>query len=64
MKLTECPCGSKEWPWIAYDARNIPLGYMCDKCEKRKLAAFRPEVLTDPNYDAPDLGDDEDFCDG
>jgi hypothetical protein len=49
--LTECPCGSGEWPWVGLDARGIPLGYMCGKCEKEKLAAFRPEVLTDPNYD-------------
>ena len=47
-----CPCGSGEPSWWAYDARNIPLARVCTSCESRKLSTFRPDVLTDPNYDA------------
>lgn len=41
------------------DARGIFCMYICDRCEKRARAKFRAEIFTDPNYDAPDLGDDE-----
>jgi hypothetical protein len=51
MALTKCPCGSGLTPTMAYDARMIELGYVCPRCEARKLAGFRPEVLTDPDYD-------------
>jgi hypothetical protein len=45
-----CPCGSGLRRRATYDARNIFLTYVCDRCERRRLAGFRPEVLTDPNY--------------
>jgi hypothetical protein len=61
MALTACPCGSGLFPTLEHDARGIPLGYMCNACEQRKKAQFRPEVLTDPNYEADDLGDDEEL---
>jgi hypothetical protein len=47
-----CDCGSGETPQWAKDAKNIPLAKVCSKCKARKLAGFRPEVLTDPNYEA------------
>jgi len=34
------------------DARGIYLCRCCEVCRKERLAGFRPEVLTDPNYDA------------
>ena len=37
--------------WIEHDARGIPLARVCDVCRKVKLSKFRPEVLTDPNYE-------------
>jgi len=46
-----CPCGSGRPSSIEYDARGIPLGRMCGACRQRKLKGYRPEVLTDPNYD-------------
>lgn len=46
-----CRCGSGEWPEAHYDARGIFLTYACSKCEKEKLSGYRPEVLTDPQYD-------------
>ena len=45
-----CPCGSGEDSWWEVDARNIPLCRVCDKCQKQKLAKYRPDVLTDSNY--------------
>ncbi len=45
--------------WWANDARGIPLARVCDRCEKAKLAKYRPEVLTDGDYwaDEPIEGD-------
>ena len=47
----ECPCGSGEFPELETDARGIYLGYMCDKCRKERLRGYRPDVLTNPNYE-------------
>ncbi len=43
---------SREDSWWEYDARGIPLARVCDKCRKEKLAGYRPEVLTDSQYEA------------
>lgn len=48
---TLCGCGSGRTKRAAYDARGIFLTFVCGECEQRKLAVFRPEVLTDPGYD-------------
>lgn len=47
-----CPCGSGNDSHWRNDARGIPLCRVCPACEERKLAAYRPEVLTDSNYEA------------
>jgi hypothetical protein len=47
-----CSCGSGITRWARYDARGIFLTYVCPKCEARRMREFRPEVLTDPNYEA------------
>jgi hypothetical protein len=57
MKI--CECGSGEPARARYDARGIFLTYACWKCRKQKLAKFRPEVLTDPNYEASEPIDEE-----
>jgi hypothetical protein len=41
-----CPCGSGEESWWELDARGIPLDRVCEKCRKKKLARYRPEILT------------------
>jgi hypothetical protein len=46
-----CQCGSEKERWPEYDARGIFLTYVCDDCRKEKLSHYRPEVLTDSNYD-------------
>ena len=50
MPLTECPCGSGDWPVAQYDARGIFLAYTCDYCHTSKMSGYRPDVLTDPHY--------------
>jgi hypothetical protein len=58
--LKPCHCGSGLERRAKFDARGIFLTYVCDKCEKEKLKHYRPEVLTDPNYDTFDDVVDED----
>ena len=55
-----CNCGSGLPREAKYDARGIFLTYVCPKCEKDKLAKYRPDVLNNPSYEAdepiePDL---------
>ena len=38
--------------WWEHDARGIPLARVCEKCRDEKLARYRPDVLTNPNYEA------------
>jgi hypothetical protein len=45
-----CPCGSKLPREDAHDARGLFLCFVCDRCRKEKLARYRPDVLSDPNY--------------
>ena len=40
-----------EYSWFEHDARGIPLCKVCDKCKEAKLSIYRPEILTDPQYD-------------
>lgn len=43
----QCEAGST---WVEYDARGIELCRVCPECRDRKLAKYRPDVLTDANY--------------
>jgi len=44
-------CGHEgEISWWEHDARGIPLCRVCDKCIKDRLAQYKPEILTNPNY--------------
>ena len=47
-----CPCGSGLPRRENHDARGIFLTFTCHNCHEQKLSGFRPEVLTDPNYEA------------
>lgn len=38
--------------WREYDANGIYLCIVCDICVSAKLGGYRPEVLTDPNYES------------
>ena len=37
--------------WL-YDARGIALARVCEGCRTAKVVKFRPEVLSDSNYEA------------
>ena len=50
MPEKPCPCGSGKPSWWEHDARGIPLARVCERCRRSKLAKFRPDVLSDPNY--------------
>ena len=50
-----------DFRWIEYDARGYALGRVCDKCVKQKLSKYRPEVLTDSDYEADEPFEPEDF---
>jgi hypothetical protein len=47
-----CPCSSGLTSRWANDARGIPLARVCPKCRRDKLSHYRPEILSDPNYEA------------
>jgi hypothetical protein len=47
----ECSCGSGLTREAAHDARGIFLAFVCDQCRAERLDGFRPEVLTDPDYE-------------
>lgn len=44
---------STEYAWWARDGRGIELCKVCDKCEREKLAQYRPEILR--LYDETDV---------
>lgn len=48
--IKPCLCGSGLPRRELNDARAIFCGYVCDACEGRKRACFRPEIFTDPAY--------------
>lgn len=50
-KARPCPCGSGLDSYWNHDARGIPLCRTCEQCHQRKMAGYRREVLTNPNYD-------------
>ncbi len=50
---------SESWP--ESDARGIYLCRMCPKCQDAKLAIYRPEVLTDSQYEADEPIEPEDY---
>jgi hypothetical protein len=46
--------------WWARDARGIELCRVCAECEVERLSRYRPEVLTNPNYEANEPIEPED----
>ena len=46
-----CSCGSGFPSWEATDARGLFLARVCSECREERLSAFRPDVLTDSNYE-------------
>jgi hypothetical protein len=52
MRPRKCTCDSGEWGEEQYDARGIYLTITCPSCHDDKMSVYRPEVLTNPNYEA------------
>ena len=50
---------TRENSWWVYDARGIPLVRVCASCKDEQLKRYRPEVLTDGNYEADEPIEDE-----
>ena len=57
--MRPCPCGSGLPSQWQYDARGIELCRTCPTCHQRQMGRYRPEVLTDPNYEADEPIDEE-----
>ena len=56
-----CPCGSGKPSMWQHDARGIPLCRTCEDCYQRRLASYRPEVLSDPGYECDECIEPEDY---
>ena len=57
-----CNCDhNKENSWWVYDARGIELCRVCEKCETAKLAKYRDDVLMNPNYEADEAIEPDDY---
>lgn len=48
-RLRRHDCGP--WGWAEHDARGIYLCRVCPECRTAKLSRYRPDVLSDPQYD-------------
>jgi hypothetical protein len=48
--MKTCNCGSGLPRRELVDARGIFCAFVCDKCEKKKRAGFRPDIFTDSQY--------------
>lgn len=57
----ECICGSGLEQHRNYDARGIYLCATCDVCHDKKMAGYRPDVLSDPNYWSDEPIEPEDY---
>jgi len=55
-----CDCGSGLEREPMYDGYDIFLTYVCEQCRERKLAKFRPDILTQYDTDEPIEPDHDD----
>jgi hypothetical protein len=61
FRVTPCPCGSGKGSHWQYDARNIPLCRTCSSCHSEKMKKYRYDVLTNPNYEADEAIDEDEY---
>jgi hypothetical protein len=52
-RLTECPCGSGEYPVALHDGYNIFLCYACTRCVSKKTAGYRADIFERYECDEP-----------
>jgi hypothetical protein len=59
--IRPCPCGSgKDSAWNN-DARGIPLCRTCDDCHDKRMAGYRQDVLSNPNYQCDEAIEPEEY---
>lgn len=51
--LTECPCGSGEFPEAQYDGHGIFLCYTCSECHDDKMKGYRSDIHERYEADEP-----------
>jgi len=56
-----CNCGSGQASWWENDARGIPLARVCGECADKVLSKYRPEVLSNSNYECDEFIEAEDY---
>jgi hypothetical protein len=56
-----CPCGSGQSRSPNWDARGIFLTFTCVVCHDGKMKRYRPEVLTNSNYEADEPIEPEEY---
>jgi hypothetical protein len=59
MPLSECPCGSGQYPEKLYDARGLFVSYICKECEVSVRAKYRPEIFEDSSYECDEPIDED-----
>lgn len=59
--MRPCPCGSGLDSWWEHDARGIPLARVCEKCRDETLKKYRPDVLSNPHYEADEPIEPEEY---
>ena len=59
--LKLCNCGSGLERFELSDARGIFCGFVCDKCEAKTRAKYRPEIFSNGNYYADEPIEPEDY---
>lgn len=57
----ECNCGSGLMRYALYDARGIFCTYVCEHCEAKAKARYRPEIFTRPDYAAEEPIEPEEY---
>ena len=59
--MIPCNCGSGLDSYWENDARGIPLARVCKECKKKVLSKYRPEVLSDSNYECDEPIEAEEY---
>jgi hypothetical protein len=52
-KIRLCDCGSGFQRFAIYDGYHIFLAYVCDKCKRKKLRSYRPDIMEKYKCDEP-----------
>lgn len=58
-KPRPCLCGSGLSSYALHDARGIFCAYVCEACEARQRARYRPEIFDNPRYAADEPIEEE-----